>query len=70
MSAQASASGNEVSGRFESVSDSTISMFAGSAAANGQNVVALADGNQLDLEISSLSSSDDSGDDSSTAFVK
>ena len=65
QSAQASASGNKVSGRFESVSDSTISMFAGSAAANGQNVVALADGNQLDLEISSLSSSDDSGDDSS-----
>ena len=62
QSAQASASGNKVSGRFESVSDSTISMVAGSAAANGQNVVALADGNQLDLEISSLSSSDDSGD--------
>ena len=68
QSAQASASGNKVSGRFESVSDSTISMFAGSAAANGQNVVALADGNQLDLEISSLSSSDDSGDDSSDVF--
>ena len=62
QSAQASASGNKVSGRFESVSDSTISMVAGSAAANGQNVVSLADGNQLDLEISSLSSSDDSGD--------
>ena len=68
LSAQASASGNKVSGRFESVSDSTISMFAGSAAANGQNVVSLADGNQLDLEISSLSSSDDSGDDSSDGF--
>ena len=68
QSAQASASGNKVSGRFESVSDSTISMFAGSAAANGQNVVSLADGNQLDLEISSLSSSDDSGDDSSDGF--
>lgn len=68
QSAQASASGNKVSGRFENVSDSTISMFAGSAAANGQNVVALADGNQLDLEISSLSSSDDSGDDSSDGF--
>lgn len=40
QSAQASASGNKVSGRFESVSDSTIAMFAGSAAANGQNVVA------------------------------
>ena len=68
QSAQASASGNKVSGRFESVSDSTISMFAGSAAAYGQNVVSLADGNQLDLEISSLSSSDDSGDDSSDGF--
>lgn len=68
LSAQASASGNKVSGRFESVSNSTISMFAGSAAANGQNVVSLADGNQLDLEISSLSSSDDSGDDSSDGF--
>ena len=68
QSAQASASGNKVSGRFESVSDSTISMFAGSAAANGQNVVSLADGNQLDLEISSLSSSDDFGDDSSDGF--
>lgn len=68
QSVQASASGNKVSGRFESDSDSTISMFAGSAAANGQNVVALADGNQLDLEISSLSSSDDSGDDSSDGF--
>ena len=62
QTAQASASGNEVSGRFESVSDSTISMVAGSAAAYGQDVVALADGNHLDLEISSLSSSDDSGD--------
>ncbi len=59
QSAQASASGNKVSGRFESVSDSTIAMFAGSAAANGQNVVALADGNQLDLEISSLPSGED-----------
>ena len=62
QTAQASASGNEVSGRFESVSDSTISMVAGSAAAYGQDVVALADGNHLDLEISSLSSSDDSSD--------
>ena len=68
QTAQASASGNEVSGRFESVSDSTISMVAGSAAAYGQDVVALADGNHLDLEISSLSSSDDSGDDSSDVF--
>ena len=68
QTAQASASGYEVSGRFESVSDSTISMVAGSAAAYGQDVVALADGNHLDLEISSLSSSDDSGDDSSDVF--
>ena len=68
QTAQASASGNEVSGRFESVSDSTISMVAGSAAAYGQDVVALADGNHLDLENSSLSSSDDSGDDSSDVF--
>ena len=59
QSAQASASGNKVSGRFESVSDSTISMFAGSAAAYGHNAVALADGNHLDLEISSLSSGED-----------
>ena len=62
QSAQACASGNEVSGRFKSVSDSTISIVAGSAAAYGQNVVALADGNHLDLEISSLSSSDDFSD--------
>ena len=68
QTALASASGNEVSGRFESVSDSTISMVAGSAAAYGQDVVALAAGNHLDLEISSLSSSDDSGDDSSDVF--
>ena len=68
QTAQASASGNEVSGRFESVSDSTISMVAGSAAAYGQDVVALADGNHLDLEISSLSSSNDSGDDSRDVF--
>lgn len=59
LSSQASASGNEVSGRFESVSDSTISMFAGSAAAYGHNAVALADGNHLDLEIFSLSSGED-----------
>lgn len=68
QSAQASASGNKVSGRFESVSDSTISMFAGSAESYGQNAVAFADGNHLDLEISSLSSSNDSGDDSRDVF--
>lgn len=54
QTAQASASGNEVSGRFESVSDSTTSMIAGSAESYGQNAVAFADGNHLDLEISSL----------------
>ena len=68
QSAQACASGNEVSGRFKSVSDSTISMVAGRAEAYGQNAVAFADSNHLDLEISSLSSSDDSGDDSSDVF--
>lgn len=57
QTAQASASGNEVSGRFESVSDSTTSMIAGSAESYGQNAVAFADGNHLDLEISSLLSS-------------
>lgn len=57
QTAQASASGNEVSGRFESVSDSTTSMVAGSAESYGQNAVAFADGNHLDLEISSLLSS-------------
>ena len=68
QSAQASASGNKVSGRFESVSDSTTSMIAGSAESYGQNAVAFADGNHLDLEISSLSSSNDSGDDSRDVF--
>ena len=51
QSAQASASGNEVSGRFESVSDSFISMIAGSAAAYGQKAVSSADGNRLTFEI-------------------
>lgn len=51
LSAQASASGNEVSGRFESVSDSFISMIAGSAAAYGQKAVSSADGNRLTFEI-------------------
>lgn len=51
QTAQASASGNEVSGRFESVSDSTISMVAGSAAAYGQKAVSSADGNRLTFEI-------------------
>ena len=68
QSAQASASGNKVSGRFESVSDSTISIIAGRAEAYGQNAVAFADSNHLDLEISSLSSSNDSGDDSRDVF--
>lgn len=51
QSAQASASGNKVSGRFESVSDSTISMFAGSAEAHGQDAVSTADGNRLTFEV-------------------
>ena len=51
QTAQASASGNEVSGRFESVSDSTISMVAGSAAAYGQKAVSSADGNRLTFEV-------------------
>lgn len=51
QSAQASASGNKVSGRFESVSDSFISMIAGSAAAYGQKAVSSADGNRLTFEI-------------------
>lgn len=51
QSAQASASGNKVSERFESVSDSTISMIAGSAAAYGQKAVSSADGNRLTFEI-------------------
>lgn len=51
QSAQASASGNKVSGRFESVSDSTIAMFAGSAAAYGQKAVSSADGNRLTFEV-------------------
>lgn len=51
QSAQASASGNKVSGRFESVSDSFISIIAGSAAAYGQKAVSSADGNRLTFEI-------------------
>ena len=51
QSVQASASGNKVSGRFESVSDSTISMVAGSAAAYGQKAVSSADGNRLTFEV-------------------
>lgn len=51
QSAQASASGNKVSGRFESVSDSFMSMIAGSAAAYGQKAVSSADGNRLTFEI-------------------
>lgn len=59
LSSQASASGNEVSGRFESISDMNLAMAAGNARAYGHNAVALADGNHLDLEISSLSSGED-----------
>jgi hypothetical protein len=51
LSARASASDNAVSGRFESVSDSFISMIAGSAAAYGQKAVSSADGNRLTFEI-------------------
>lgn len=57
LSAQASASGNMVTGRLGSISDSDIAMVAGSAWANAQNAVSVADGNRLDLEISSLLSS-------------
>ena len=58
QSAQASASGNKVSGRFESVSDSTISMVAGSAEAHGQDAVSTADGNRLTFEIATSMSND------------
>lgn len=51
LSARASASGNAVSGRFESIRNSDISMVAGSAAAYGQDAVASADGNRLTFEI-------------------
>lgn len=51
LSARASASGNAVSGRFESIRNSDISMVAGSAAAYGQDAVASADGNRLTFEV-------------------
>lgn len=51
LSAQTSASGNEVSGRVESISDSFISMVAGSASAYGQKAVSSADGNRLTFEV-------------------
>ena len=51
LSAQTSASGNEVSGRFESISDSNISMVAGRAEAYEQKAVSSADGNRLTFEV-------------------
>lgn len=51
LSARASASGNAVSGRFESIRNSDISMVAGSAVAYGQDAVSSADGNRLSFEI-------------------
>ena len=51
QSAQASASGNKVSGRFESVSNSDLSMVAGRAEAYGQKAVSSADGNRLTFEV-------------------
>ena len=54
LSAQASASGNMVTGRLGSISDSDIAMVAGSAWANAQNAVSVADGNRLAFDVSSL----------------
>lgn len=51
LSARASASGNAVSGRFESIRNSDISMVAGSAVAYGQDAVSSADGNRLSFEM-------------------
>ena len=45
LSAQASASGNVVTGRFGNITDSDMAMVAGSARASGQNAVSVADGN-------------------------
>ena len=58
LSAQASASGNVVTGTFGSISDSTISMVAGSAEAHGQDAVSTADGNRLTFEIATSMSND------------
>ena len=54
LSAQASASGNIVTGRLGSISDSDIAMVAGSARANAQNAVSVADGNRLAFDVSTL----------------
>lgn len=51
LSAQASASGNMVTGRLGSISDSDIAMVAGSASAYGQKAVSSADGNRLTFEV-------------------
>lgn len=56
LSAQASASGNVVTGRFGNITDSDMAMVAGSARASGQNAVSVADGNRLAFDVSALSS--------------
>lgn len=56
LSAQASASGNVVTGRFGNITDSDMAMVAGSARASGQNAVSIADGNRLAFDVSALSS--------------
>lgn len=56
LSAQASASGNMVTGRFGNITDSDMAMVAGSARASGQNAVSVADGNRLAFDVSALSS--------------
>ena len=56
LSAQASASGNVVTGRFGNITDSDMAMVAGSARASGQNAVSVADSNRLAFDVSALSS--------------
>ncbi len=56
LSAQASASGNVVTGRFGNITDSDMAMVAGSARASGQNAVSIADSNRLAFDVSALSS--------------
>ena len=50
LSAQASASGNIVTGRLGSISDSDLAMAAGNARAYGQDAVSFAEGNYLTFE--------------------
>lgn len=50
LSAQASASGNVVTGNFGSISDSDLAMAAGNARAYGQDAVSFAEGNHLTFE--------------------